>query len=82
MVSGIVVALVGFAFESIFITDSFQLTVGTATLETGQNVLLNVEEELRQDLEPAQTLLLHTEELTVLEEILNHKNATPTHVQV
>ena len=34
-------------------------------LETGQNVLLNVEEELKQDLEPAQTLLLHTEELTV-----------------
>ena len=48
MVSGIiVVALVGFAFESIFITDSFQLTVGTVTLKIGQNVLLNVEEELR-----------------------------------
>ena len=65
MVSGMVVALVGFAFEGIFIKDSFQLTVGTVTLKIGQNVLLNVEEELRQDLEPAQTLLLHTEELTV-----------------
>ena len=35
------------------------------TLETGQNVLLNVEEERRQELEPVQALLLQTEELTV-----------------
>ena len=35
------------------------------TLEIGQNVLLNVEEELKQGQEPAQTLLLQTEELTV-----------------
>ena len=40
------------------------------TLETGQNVLLNVEEELRQELEPVQTLLLHTEELTVKETVV------------
>ena len=54
----------------------------TLTSETGQNVQLNVEEEHKQDPEPAQTLLLHMEELTVLEEIPNHKNATLTHVQV
>ena len=46
------------------------------TLETGQNVLLNVEEELRQELEPVQTLLLKTEELTVKERNLKPKNAT------
>ena len=46
------------------------------TLETGQNVLLNVEVELRQELEPAQTLLLKTEELTVKERNLKPKNAT------
>ena len=39
--------------------------VDTVTLETGQNVPLNVEEELKQELEPVQTLLLITEELTV-----------------
>ena len=52
------------------------------TSEIGQNVQLNVEEELKRGLEPAQTLHPQTEELTVLEEILNHKNATLTHVQV
>ena len=35
------------------------------TMETGQHVLLNVEEELRPEVELVQTLLLHTEELTV-----------------
>ena len=35
------------------------------TLETGQNVLLNVEVEFRQELEPVRTLLLQTEEATV-----------------
>ena len=44
----------------------FQLTVDTAILEIGPNVLLNVEEELRPEVEHAQTLLLQTEELTVL----------------
>ena len=44
---------------------SLQLTVDTVTLETGQNVLLNVMEELRQEVELVQTLLLQTEELTV-----------------
>ena len=39
--------------------------VDTVPLETGPNVPLNVEEELRQELEPVQTLLLQTEELTV-----------------
>ena len=34
-------------------------------LMTGQNVLLNVKEELKQEIILAQTLLLHTEELTV-----------------
>ena len=60
--------VVGFALiANTFITNSLhlQLTVDTVTSETGQNVLLNVEEELRQELEPAQTLLLHTEELAV-----------------
>ena len=56
--------------------------VGTLTSEIGQNALLNVEEELKPDPEPAQTLHPQTEELIVLEEILNHKNATLTHVQV
>ena len=35
------------------------------TLETGHIVLLNVEEELKQELETVQTLPLHTEEPTV-----------------
>ena len=39
--------------------------VDIANLETGQNALLNVEEELRQELELAQTPLQQTEELTV-----------------
>ena len=56
--------------------------VDIAILETGQNVLLNVEEELRQELEPAQTLLLQTEELTVKETALKPENATLKHVQV
>ena len=41
----------------------FQLMEDLANLEIGQNVPLNVEEEPRLDLEPAQTLLLQTEEL-------------------
>ena len=48
------------------------------TLETGQNVLLNVKEEIKQELEPVQTLLLHTEELTALETVL--KLETVTHI--
>ena len=48
------------------------------TLETGQNVLLNVKEELKQELEPVQTLLLHTEEMTVLETVV--KLETVTHI--
>ena len=44
-------------------------------MEIGQLVLLIVEEELRQDLEPAQTLLLQTEELTVLETALKLETA-------
>ena len=51
-------------------------------LETGQNVLLNVEEEPRPEAGPAQTLLLHTEELTVKETVLKPENATLKHVQV
>ena len=44
---------------------SLQLMVDIVNLETGPNVLLNVEEELRPELELAQTPLLQTEELTV-----------------
>ena len=47
-----------------------QLMVDGQILGSGQNVLLNVEEELRPELEPVQTLLLQTEELTVLEKTL------------
>ena len=52
------------------------------TLEIGQNVLLNVEEELRPEAEPVQTLLLHTEELTVKETVQKPENATIKHVPV
>ena len=51
-------------------------------LETGQNVLLNVEEELRKELEPAQTLLLQTEELTVKETVLKQENVTVKNAKV
>ena len=51
-------------------------------LETGQSVLLIVEEELRQELEPAQTLLLQTEELTVKETVLKQENVTWTNAKV
>ena len=44
-------------------------------MEIGQLVQLIVEEELRQDQEPAQTLLLQTEELTVLETALKPETA-------
>ena len=60
----------------------FQLMVDILTLETGQNAPLNVEEELRQDLEPVQTLLLQTEELTVWETVLKPKIVTHKDVQV
>ena len=51
-------------------------------LEIGPNVLLNVAEELRLDLEPAQTLLLQTEELTVLGPVVKPENAILKDVQV
>ena len=51
-------------------------------LETGQNVLLNVEVELRPEAEPAQTLLLQTEELTVREIALRLNHVTLKGVQV
>ena len=51
-------------------------------LVTGQNVLLNVEEELRPEVELVQTPLLQTEELTVKETGLKLKNATSTAAQV
>ena len=50
--------------------------VDTVTLEIGQNVLLHVEEEPRQGIEPAQTLLLQTEERTVLELVARREIAT------
>ena len=52
------------------------------TLETGQNVLLNVEEEPRLDLELVQTLLLQTEELTVSGLAARLENVTLRHAQV
>ena len=51
-------------------------------LEIGQSVLLNVEEELRLELEHAQTLLLQTEELTVLEMRPNLRSVILKRVQV
>ena len=60
----------------------FQLMVDLANLEIGQNVLLNVEEELRLDLEPAQTLLLQTEELTVQEQAARPENVMLENVLV
>ena len=53
-----------------------QLMVDTVTLELGPNVLLNVEEELRPELEPALTLLLQTEELTVSDQVVKVENVT------
>ena len=52
--------------------------VDGAILKTGQDVRLIVEEELRLEQEPAQTLLLHTEELTVKETVA--KTETVTHI--
>ena len=52
------------------------------TLEIGPNAQLNVEEELRPEVEPAQTLLLQTEELTVLEQAVRPENAMLETVQV
>ena len=45
-------------------------------MDTGQDVRLIVEEELRPELEPAQTLLLHTEELTVMDTALKPEAVT------
>ena len=56
--------------------------VDILTLVTGQNALLNVEVELRPEAEPAQTLLLQTEELTVSETVLKPKIVTHKDVQV
>ena len=56
--------------------------VDSVPLELGQIALLNVEEEPRQDLGPAQTLLLQTEDLTVLETDLKPETATLKDVQV
>ena len=47
--------------------------VDGATMETGQNAQLIVEEELRQELEPAQIRHLQTEVLTVMEAALRHE---------
>ena len=47
-----------------------------AILLTGLSVLLNVEEEFRQEIEPVQTLLLQTEEMTVKETALKQENVT------
>ena len=51
-------------------------------LETGQNVPLNVEEELRQELKPAQTLLLQMEELPVKEIVLKRGTVILINVKV
>ena len=52
------------------------------TLEIGLNVLLNVEEEPRLDLEHVQTLLLQTEELTVTDQVVRPENVTLKDAQV
>ena len=54
----------------------------TANGQNGQNVLLNVEEEHRPDLEPVPTRPLQTEELTVKEKVLKLENATSNYVKV
>ena len=54
----------------------FQLTEDIANLASGLNVPLNVVEEPAHELEPAQTLLLLTEELTVLETALKLETVT------
>ena len=59
-----------------------QLMVDTVTLEIGLNVLLTVKEELKQELEPVQTLLLITEELAVLGQAVKPENAIIKGVQV
>ena len=59
-----------------------QLTVDGVTLETGQNVPLNVEEEIKPEVEPAQILLLQTEELTVKATVLKAENAIFRNAQV
>ena len=51
-------------------------------MEIGQLVRLNVEEELKLELEPAQTLLLQTEELTVWETALKLETAVLKDAQV
>ena len=56
--------------------------VDLANLEIGQNVPLNVEEELREGQEPVQTLLPQTEALTVKETTLKPENATLKDAQV
>ena len=61
-------------------TYKLQLTVDTVTLEIGQNVLLNVEEELRTELEHVQILLLQTEELNVLGQAAKKEIVTPKDV--
>ena len=50
------------------------------TSELGQNVLLNVEMEPRPEVEPAQTLLLQTEELTVSDQVARKEAVTAKHV--
>ena len=44
--------------------------------ETGQNALPNVLVEFKPEVEPVQTLLLHTEEQTVKETVLPLGNVT------
>ena len=51
-------------------------------METGQHVLLNVEEVLELEVELAQTLLLHTEELTVQETALKLETVISRAAQV
>ena len=62
-------------FRELQVNRHFQWTVDTVPMEIGQHVRLNVEEELKLELEPAQTLLLQTEELTVLETALKLETA-------
>ena len=60
----------------------FQLTVDTVTLETGRNVQLTVEEELKRGLEHALTPLRLTGAIAVLGGAMKLENATLQRVLV
>ena len=68
--------------DGIITHDIFQLTVDGVTMMSGLNVPRSVTEAVKQELEPAPTLLLLTTERNVWGTIQNLKIATLTPVQV